>query len=268
MKHLSDSQIDTLKNLLLERKSELEQHFDNSEDTTEGFETSIRVSTGELTAVDNHPADLGTEEFERARDMAIDSDLSDRLDEVNSALKRIEDGTYGVDIETGKEIPFERLEAVPYTAHNVDTTPENDPLLDYRPVEEDVMTTPPSGAGENRQEYAGKFDDASAWQAVESYGNADSPAMSTKRDVESYNELSSENDLNEGTVEGYEKFTGNDMTGGNRSVEMTREERKYVEAGEGDPVAEIDEAADDEAELARAAEQDGVQSGKRSSDES
>ncbi|NGZ74629.1 conjugal transfer protein TraR [Saccharibacillus sp. VR-M41] len=267
MKHLNDSQIDTLKNLLLEQKSELEQHFDNSEYTPEGFETSLRVSTGELTAVDNHPADLATETFERGRDMAIDADLSERLDAVNAALKRIEEGTYGVDVETGKDIPFERLEAVPYTAHNVDTTPENNPLLDYRPVEEDVMTTPPTGAGENRQEYSGKFDDANAWQAVESYGNADSPAMSTKRDVESYDEMSSENDLNENTVEGYEKFTGNDMTGGNRSVEMTREERKYVEAGEGDPIAEVDESADDEEQLARAAEQDGTQTGKRSSDE-
>ncbi|WP_172251022.1 conjugal transfer protein TraR [Saccharibacillus deserti] len=267
MKHLNDSQIDQLKQLLLERKSELEQHFDNSENTTEGFETSIRVSTGELTAVDNHPGDLGTEEFERGRDMAIDSDLSDRLDEVNDALKRMEDGTYGIDATTGKEIPFERLEAVPYTAYNVETTPENAPITDYRPVEEDVMTSPPSGAGENRQQHAGKFDDANAWQAVESYGNADSPAMSTKRDVESYNEMSSENNVGEGTVEPYENFTGNDMAEGNRSVEMTPAERRYVEAGEGEGIAEIDVSAEDEESLIRAAEQQGTQTGKRSSDE-
>lgn len=267
MKHLNESQIDQLKQLLNERKSELEQHFDNSENTTEGFETSIRISTGELSAVDNHPGDLGTEEFERGRDRAIDSDLSDRLDEVNSALKRIEDGTYGIDVTTGKEIPFERLEAVPYTAYNVDTTPENAPVTDYRPVEEDVMTQPPTGAGENRQQNSGKFDDANAWQAVESYGNADSPAMSTKRDVESYNEMSSENDVNEGTVEPYENFTGNDMTGGGRSVEMTPAERRYVEAGEGEPIAEIDESVEDEEALIRAVEQDGIESGKRSSDE-
>lgn len=267
MKHLNDSQIDQLKQLLHERKSELEQHFDNSENTTEGFETSLRVSTGELTAVDNHPGDLGTEEFERGRDMAIDSDLSDRLDEVNAALQRIEDGTYGIDVTTGKEIPFEWLEAVPYTAYNVDTTPEDGPVSDYRPVEEEVMTAPPAGAGENRQQHAGKFDDANAWQAVESYGNADSPAMSTKRDVESYDELSSENNVEEGTVESYENFTGNDMAEGNRSVEMTRAERRYVEAGEGERVAEIDESVEDEAELARAAEQAAADSGKRSSDE-
>lgn len=267
MKHLNDSQIDTLKKLLLEQKSELEQHFDNSEDTTEGFETSLRDSTGELSSVDNHPADLGTEEFERSRDMAIDSDLSDRLDEVNAALQRIEEGNYGIDVKTGKEIPFERLEAVPYTAYNVDTTPENNPITDYRPVEEDVMTPPPSGAGENRQAHAGKFDDSDAWQTVESYGNADSPAMSTKRDVESYDQLSSDNNQDEGAVESYENFTANDMTGGNRSVEMTRAEREYVEAGEGEAIAEIDEAVETEAALEQAIERDGVKSGKRSSDE-
>ncbi|MEJ8306180.1 conjugal transfer protein TraR [Saccharibacillus sacchari] len=267
MKHLNDSQLDTLKKLLLEQKDELEQHFGSSEDTSEGFETSLRDSTGELSSVDNHPADLGTEEFERSRDMAIDSDLSDRLDEVNAALARIEDGTYGIDAKTGKEIPFERLEAVPYTAYNVDTTPENAPLLDYRPVEEEVMTPPPSGAGENRQAHAGKFDDSNAWQAVESYGNADSPAMSTHRDVESYDQLSSENNVNEGTVEPYENFTGNDIAGSHRSVEMTRAEREYVEAGEGEAVAEIDESVQDEKELEQTIERDGVKAGKRSSDE-
>ncbi|WP_246469602.1 hypothetical protein [Cohnella nanjingensis] len=40
------------------------------------------------------------------------------------------------------------------------------------PVEERVMTPPPSGAGADRRRQAGRFDDAGAWEAVEEYGNS------------------------------------------------------------------------------------------------
>lgn len=60
-------------------------------------------------------ADSATDEFDR--DMAL-SELSaeqDALYEVEKALKRILNGTYGVCEETGKPIPEERLRAIPWT---------------------------------------------------------------------------------------------------------------------------------------------------------
>ena len=41
------------------------------------------------------------------------------LELVNNALRRIENGTYGIDIETGEEIDPKRLEAVPYATTNI-----------------------------------------------------------------------------------------------------------------------------------------------------
>ena len=41
------------------------------------------------------------------------------LELVNSALRRIENGTYGIDLETGEEIDPKRLEAVPYATKNI-----------------------------------------------------------------------------------------------------------------------------------------------------
>ncbi|WKL01248.1 hypothetical protein Q0F98_32005 [Paenibacillus amylolyticus] len=50
------------------------------------------------------------------------------------------------------------------------------------------MTMPPSGAGEGRQQRAGKFDNADAWEAVEEYGTSNSPQTAAKRDVKGYDE--------------------------------------------------------------------------------
>lgn len=187
MSHLTKSQLSKLEHSLMEEKESLEQHFTENENEDEGTD-SLRVSTGELTAVDNHPADVGTETFERSRDMAIDENLDNQLDQVNQALARIKSGEYGQCATCGTDIPFERLEAIPYTAYCIDHTPERSVSND-RPVEEEVMTLPPKGAGEHRQQNAGRFDDADAWHTVEEFGNSDSPAMAAKRDAKDYNSL-------------------------------------------------------------------------------
>jgi RNA polymerase-binding transcription factor DksA len=51
------------------------------------------------------------------RDMALGrvSGYQDMLNEINQALARIEDGTYGICEVTGKEIPAQRLKAIPWT---------------------------------------------------------------------------------------------------------------------------------------------------------
>ena len=255
MKHLKSSQIEELKNSLLEDKEALERHFNMENDTADGQVESELDSTGELSSVDNHPADLGTETFERERDMAIDENMDEKLDQVNAALQRIEDGTYGISEISGEEIPFERLQALPYTTMLVgESAEEGGGVNDYRPVEEDLITPAAKGAGENRQSHTGKFDDAGAWQAVEEYGVADSPAMSTQRDVESYNELAEggENKDN-GTVEDIEKFAGNDIEGGQRHVQRGEYLDRYVADDEGDTelqVTEDDEEIDAESEEA------------------
>ena len=67
----------------------------------------------ELAAHDQHQADLGTETFEREKDFSLLEQLEAELDELDRALSRLEDGTYGVCEACGEPIPAERLEAVP-----------------------------------------------------------------------------------------------------------------------------------------------------------
>lgn len=183
MTSITKQQYSELQRQLLSDKERLEKQLDSREETIR--DASLRDSTGELSAADNHPGDVGTEVFERERDMAIEEALSEELDEINSALQRMDEGQYGICVICGREIPYERLEALPYTAYCVEDTPRKD-MSDDRPVEESVMTPPPSGAGINRQRADGKFDDADAWEAVEDYGTSTSPGMSIKPGQDDY----------------------------------------------------------------------------------
>ncbi|GIP37386.1 hypothetical protein J31TS4_06660 [Paenibacillus sp. J31TS4] len=182
---LTEQQIDELKKELLEEKEDLEARLGQGEGVDE--DESLRESVGELSAVDNHPGDLGTELFERSRDLALHDTDEEHLEEINRALESMENGQYGRCITCGREIPFERLQALPFTEYCVEHTP-NRSVPDDRPVEEDVMS-PNSGQlhrglNDERNESLGE----NAWDRVEDYGNSDSPAMSENRDMASYDD--------------------------------------------------------------------------------
>jgi RNA polymerase-binding transcription factor DksA len=77
----------------------------------------------ELSNYDQHPADSGSDTFEREKDLGILDDLEAELAEIEAAIERIENGTYGIDEVTGKPIDPDRLDAVPIARTNVDTAP-------------------------------------------------------------------------------------------------------------------------------------------------
>jgi RNA polymerase-binding transcription factor DksA len=70
-------------------------------------------STGELSSYDQHQADMGTETFEREKDLSILEQVEAELADVEHALRRLDDGSYGTCEVCGKTIPDERLEAMP-----------------------------------------------------------------------------------------------------------------------------------------------------------
>jgi RNA polymerase-binding transcription factor DksA len=76
---------------------------------------------GELAGYDQHPADQGSETFEREKDLAILEGLESDLVEIEAALQRVDDGTYGVDEVTGQPIDPDRLDALPTARTNVPT---------------------------------------------------------------------------------------------------------------------------------------------------
>ena len=77
-------------------------------------------STQDLSADDQLPAEPETEAFERDRDISILSSLENEMDEVQAALDRLEEGTYGRCEACGRPIGGERLAALPATRYCID----------------------------------------------------------------------------------------------------------------------------------------------------
>jgi RNA polymerase-binding transcription factor DksA len=107
-------------------------HYDNLMDIRERL-IGRRGDMGELSSVEeaNHsinPADRGTEEYDTGARFGQFSSDQEALFEIDQALRRIEEGTYGVCEVTGKPIPEDRLEAVPWAryAKDVEVEIEND----------------------------------------------------------------------------------------------------------------------------------------------
>ena len=70
-----------------------------------------QTSLGELSSVDQHPADMASETFEREKDSALLTTLRARQSEIEAALARVDQGTYGKCEACGGSIGDERLDA-------------------------------------------------------------------------------------------------------------------------------------------------------------
>ena len=90
-----------------------------SELRSEGLDEEESAQSGDLTHYDQHPADQGSEMFEREKDLAILEALEGDLAEIEAALARLDEGTYGIDEVTGDPIDPERLEALPTARTNI-----------------------------------------------------------------------------------------------------------------------------------------------------
>jgi len=78
---------------------------------------SLEEETGDLSiGTDDHIADSATDTFMRELDDGLEENAEHLLAEVNAALARIDDGTYGKCTACGRTIPDERLEAVPWAS--------------------------------------------------------------------------------------------------------------------------------------------------------
>jgi RNA polymerase-binding transcription factor DksA len=105
---------DAARRLLEGERSRLEDiraGFDEEHLHTETEEESI----GELSHLAQHQADVGSEAFEREKDFSILDQIEAELGDVERALRRLDDGTYGRCEACGETIGDERLEAMPAT---------------------------------------------------------------------------------------------------------------------------------------------------------
>ncbi|MEL1134199.1 TraR/DksA C4-type zinc finger protein [Desulfitobacterium sp. THU1] len=168
----------------------------------------MRESLGELSVIDNHPADIATEVYERSRDVASHDRLQHRVHAMNSALQRYEEGKYGICEHCQKDIPLERLEALPYTtvctACSRLEEKEEQHSLHREPVEDELLHNPFSRSFNDGTDRVG-FDGEDSWQAVASFGTSDSPQdLGTNRDLSDPNTFYEDGDEAIGAVQAVE----------------------------------------------------------------
>lgn len=111
--------LDTARQRLEQDKQRLQATLDSRSEEDPSDEPQ-QSSTGELSSYDQHPADAGTETFEREKDEAITTSIEQQIEEIDAALERVESGTYGKCEKCGVDIDPARLEAQPMTRFCID----------------------------------------------------------------------------------------------------------------------------------------------------
>ncbi|HZK56368.1 MAG TPA: TraR/DksA C4-type zinc finger protein [Desulfosporosinus sp.] len=170
-----------------------EERADAIKTASELLNEDMRESLGELSVVDNHPADIGTEVYMRSQDVAEHDRLKHRVGAIDAALERFDKGEYGKCEHCGHDIPFERLEALHYTtvceACSSKEEVEEQHSLYRDPVENEILNNPFSRTFNDGKDQA-EFDGEDSWQAVARYGTSDSAQdLGTNRDIKDASDM-------------------------------------------------------------------------------
>jgi len=78
---------------------------------------ALRKPRSDLSSMPIHMADLGTDNYEVENTLGLMDSERKLIVEIDGALDRIENGTYGICEGTGQPIPKERLEAIPWARY-------------------------------------------------------------------------------------------------------------------------------------------------------
>lgn len=116
--HLATADIERFKQMLLEKRREILHNVSEIED--EALKKSRLDATGDLSSMPIHMADIGTDNYEQEFALGLMDSERQLLREIDDALGRIEEGTYGICEGTDKPIPKARLEAQPWARYGVE----------------------------------------------------------------------------------------------------------------------------------------------------
>ena len=108
---LKKAQVDKFKKRLEDLRSQLTQ-------TLEGTTKEVK-RPDEATGYSQHQADQGTDDFDRTISLQVTTTEYEILRQIERALEKIDENTYGICDISGEEIPLPRLEAVPYATMTV-----------------------------------------------------------------------------------------------------------------------------------------------------
>lgn len=134
------------KKQLLEEKGKLTNLISEMQDNTlfgdTTHHTSERYASGELSSYDNHIGDIGTDVFMQDMQNSLTTHEKGKLGQVESALTKIDNGTYGVCDICKNQIDEDRLDILPETglcshcAKEHDNLPNENQQMDFNFVNE------------------------------------------------------------------------------------------------------------------------------------
>jgi DnaK suppressor protein len=107
------------------KKTEVEKYRKRLEELRGQLTQTLKGSTAEVktpeesTGYSQHQADQGTDDFDRTITLEVTSKEYHILRQIERALEKIVEGTYGLCDISGEEIPKARLDAVPYATMTV-----------------------------------------------------------------------------------------------------------------------------------------------------
>jgi RNA polymerase-binding protein DksA len=112
------SELEAYRQLLLDKRRALIGDMNGIE--AEALRTNRQEGSGDLSNMPTHPADIGTDNFEQEFTLGLLESERTLLSEINSALERIDNNTFGVCQGTGQPIGAARLKARPWAKYCID----------------------------------------------------------------------------------------------------------------------------------------------------
>jgi len=105
-------ELSAFKQIILKRKEEVNDEIKHISDDT--LKKSQKDASGDISGYTYHMADVATDNYDREFSLGLASNDRKSLYELNDALKKVEDGTFGICEECKHLITKARLKALPH----------------------------------------------------------------------------------------------------------------------------------------------------------
>lgn len=110
---LNSEDIENYKAKLLKIRNSLLEDVNHLENGS--LHKSPREASGDLSTMPHHMADVASDSYDQEFNISLMETEGEELREIDAALERIENGSYGVCDSCEKSIPKKRLNVIPYT---------------------------------------------------------------------------------------------------------------------------------------------------------
>jgi DnaK suppressor protein len=107
-----DIDVDHYRQLLLEEMARLEEEREYLRKTNSDMDGNLP----EDAESDEDTADLASSLMDKEMDLSVEEEIDDTMSAIEHALRKMEDGTYGICDVSGQPIPKSRLELIPWAS--------------------------------------------------------------------------------------------------------------------------------------------------------